>query len=123
MLRWKKLIGCCLCGVLNVLITVRGIWIAEYSVWLWVTAIAVVAVVAGVLTPEKPSYTALVLALGGILPVGHVPITVGLIPFFDPPSVVMTLVFLGAVVICYLPYRLLVQIGWRLRQRFAVERE
>ncbi|MBC7926134.1 MAG: hypothetical protein H7039_10810 [Bryobacteraceae bacterium] len=51
-------------------------------------ACVAVAIVAGIVTPDRPMFTALVLGLGTPWPFGHAPFSIGLLPIYAIGSLI-----------------------------------
>lgn len=77
-LQWP-LRGVLLFSVLHAVVWERG-WEIVGAGWPLPTLLTAVAVAAGSVTPEKPAFTAVALAVGCPLPSGHVPFAPGLVP-------------------------------------------
>jgi hypothetical protein len=85
-------------------------------------------VLAGILTPENPLFTAVVLALGSIPPLNDMPpISIGIWPiewfakFHDRRFLEFPIVLIlttGTVMVMTIPYAALVAIGWRGKLKF-----
>lgn len=131
--RSRSLWGVLLMGIVNTLLWEQGTSLFPDE-WSLLLCFAFIAFVSGVLTPEKPVYTTIVLSLGSPLPLPHVPpIACGLWPFlalaqafrswpYDGLSVEEAAGIIGLLLIVavsfgciVLSYGLFVHAGWILR--------
>jgi hypothetical protein len=135
-LTWPPL-GVLLCGLANALLYERGGQLFNGHLFPLLFCLIGLPILGGGLTHEKPHFTIAILTFGSILPLNDTPpISIGLAPFYwtwaalregtQPTWATLMVVFpislafaIVAVAVMFVPYSILVLLGWAARLKLT----